>query len=108
MYRAAFPDMHVDIEQMVAEQDVVVVRWTGRGTHLAPLQGIAPADAASSHGRGTGAGQLRLPITVGPTGRQVSFSGIAEFHIVNGRVSRLWLLLDELAVLTELGVLPQA
>ena len=33
MYRTAFPDLHITIEDHVAEGDQVVTRWTARGTH---------------------------------------------------------------------------
>ncbi len=33
MFRDAFPDVHLSVEFMVAEADMVVARWTMRGTH---------------------------------------------------------------------------
>jgi predicted ester cyclase len=42
MYRAAFPDAHITIEDIVAEGNRVVIRWTGRGTHKGNLGRIAP------------------------------------------------------------------
>ena len=42
MLRTAFPDLHVVIEELVAEGDTVAGRVTMRGTHLGPFQGIAP------------------------------------------------------------------
>ncbi len=42
MFRTAFPDMRVTTEDMVAEGDMVVSRWTGRGTHKGDYMGIAP------------------------------------------------------------------
>ena len=35
----AFPDMRIEIEQMVAERDAVVTRMTGTGTHKGELMG---------------------------------------------------------------------
>lgn len=40
--RTAFPDMHQTIEQMVAEGDIVVHRFTMTGTFTGELSGIAP------------------------------------------------------------------
>src|SRR5436309_1430248 len=41
MYRAAYPDLRIDVEAQVAEGDTVVTRWTARGTHRGELMGIA-------------------------------------------------------------------
>jgi predicted ester cyclase len=38
----AIPDWRVTIDELVAEDDIVVVRWTGRGTHLGEWQGAPP------------------------------------------------------------------
>src|SRR5262245_43731883 len=38
----AFPDIHYTIEDLVAEGDRVVVRWTWKGTHTGDFNGIAP------------------------------------------------------------------
>lgn len=42
MYFAAFPDLHITIEDMIAEGDRVVLRLTARGTHRGPFMGIPP------------------------------------------------------------------
>jgi steroid delta-isomerase-like uncharacterized protein len=39
---AAFPDIHWEIEEMIARGDRVVVRFTARGTHDAEYQGLPP------------------------------------------------------------------
>src|SRR5205085_2563912 len=41
-FRTAFPDGHVTIEEMVAEGDTVMARWTFRGTHQSGFQGGPP------------------------------------------------------------------
>jgi predicted ester cyclase len=41
-YRSAFPDLHIQIEDQIAEEDKVTTRWTGTGTHEGELAGIAP------------------------------------------------------------------
>lgn len=38
----AFPDMTIEFEHVVAEDDKVVVRWIKRGTHTGELKGIEP------------------------------------------------------------------
>jgi predicted ester cyclase len=42
MYKAAFPDMHLHVEDQLAEGDMVVSRWSAHGTHQGELMGIAP------------------------------------------------------------------
>ena len=40
--RSSFPDVHLTIEDMIAEGDQVAVRGTGRGTHTRKIWGLAP------------------------------------------------------------------
>ena len=43
----AFPDLQLTLDELIAEGDKVVVRWTMRGTHLGELRGgIAPTGKA--------------------------------------------------------------
>src|SRR5215207_4204368 len=46
-FRSAFPDLHVRIEDQVAEGDKVVQRWTGTGTH----DGVLVYDVARGYPR---------------------------------------------------------
>jgi predicted ester cyclase len=41
-FRAAFPDLHVEIDEVVADGDVVMARVTPTGTHNGELMGVAP------------------------------------------------------------------
>src|SRR5438874_8372174 len=41
-YRTAFPDLTLTIDEQIAEGDIVVTRWSGRGTHRGELMGVAP------------------------------------------------------------------
>ena len=42
LYRTAFPDLRLTIEDIIAEGDAVMARWSCRGTHNGDLSGIAP------------------------------------------------------------------
>ena len=42
MFRSAFPDVWVNVDQIVAEDDKVACRWTSTGTHEGDLFGIPP------------------------------------------------------------------
>ncbi len=44
MFRAAFPDWHSELHALVAEDDIVVERFTASGTHRGELMGVAPTD----------------------------------------------------------------
>lgn len=46
VFREAFPDWHSSVDQLVAEDDIVVERFTARGTHLGPLIGVEPTGRA--------------------------------------------------------------
>jgi predicted ester cyclase len=82
--RAAFPDIHLTIEDLVVEDDRVAFRMTLRGTHQGPFQGITP------------------------TGRQVTVSAIDVVHIENGRFSEHWGGPDMLALLQQVGAVVSA
>lgn len=79
-YRGAFPDMRITIDDLIAEDDKVVVRWTARGTHQGELTGIAP------------------------TGKAVALSGIIVSRLSNGKVVEEFETFDEVSLLRQLGV----
>ena len=83
MYQAAFEDGMVTIDDEIAEGDLVVTRWTGRGTHPGELMGIAP------------------------TGKEVTVSGITISRLANGKIAEDWELMDALGMMIQLGAVPQ-
>ena len=82
-FRAAFPDFRATILDQIAEGDKVVTRKVFTGTHLGPLQGIAP------------------------TGRQVEIHVIDIVRVANGKIVEHWNCVDRLGLLAQLGALPQ-
>ena len=58
----AFPDMQYTVEEAIAENDIVVWRWTAHGTHLGEIMGIAP------------------------TRKQATTTGTVTCHIANGKL----------------------
>ncbi len=80
--REAFPDIHLTIEDQIAEGDRVVTRWTARATHTGPFQGMPP------------------------TGRQVRMAATDVDRIVNGKVVECWSQMDDLSLMQQLGVVP--
>jgi steroid delta-isomerase-like uncharacterized protein len=83
MFRAALPDWHSDLDQLVQEDDIVVERFTASGTH-------------------TGAELMGVPAT----GRTIVLAGINVFRIADGRIVERWGMLDELGLLRQLGLVP--
>lgn len=51
MYRAAFPDLQMTVDDVFASGDKVVLRWHSEGTHRGKLAGLAPTGV---HGSVTG------------------------------------------------------
>ena len=82
MFFAAFPDLNVTIDQLIAEGDIVVGRMTNTGTHQGDLMGIAP------------------------TGKRVTFSEIHMVRIENGKAVEHWGNIDDLGMMQQLGVIP--
>ena len=80
--KKAFPDLDRRIEDLVAEGDKVVARWTATGTNTGEFQGMPP------------------------TGRTATSSGITIFRIADGRIVEEWSESDMLGLLQQLGVIP--
>ena len=81
-FRAAFPDLHATIEDQIAEEGKVAMRFTVRATHRGEFQGLPP------------------------TNRQVILTGIDIQRIADGKIVENWVNLDALGMLQQLGVLP--
>lgn len=82
MLRAAFPDFESAVEDMVVEGDKVAVRSVNRGTHTGPLMGIPP------------------------TGKRVSWEGMAILRVRDGKIVERWGVIDTLSLLQQLGAAP--
>ncbi len=82
MTRSAFPDLHLTIEDMIAEGDKVVMRGTWSATHEGEFMGI-PA-----------------------TGKQVTVSQIDISRVADGRMVEHWGQFDALGLMQQLGVVP--
>lgn len=81
-YATAFPDFHLTIDDLVADGDKVVVRWTFTGTHLGPL-----ADVPASGKR------VDVP------------NGIAIYRLAAGRISEGHLAWNKYELMQQLGAL---
>ena len=79
---AAFPDMHMAIDDVVAEGDKVVLQTTFSGTHQGPFWGIAP------------------------TGRRFAQHHVHVFRLADAKVVEHWAVRDDLGFLQQLGAAP--
>lgn len=82
VYRNAFPDINFTVGEQIAEDDLVVTRWTASGTHKGELAGIPP------------------------TGKSVNVVGVAVDRIKNGKLVEGWDISDQYGMLQQLGVIP--
>ena len=83
LYVTAFPDLHIDVEQMLTAGDShIVTRWRSKGTHRGPLANI-PA-----------------------TGKSATLHGCTVMELRNAKVSHAWVYFDNANLLRQLGVLP--
>ncbi|HUA41110.1 MAG TPA: ester cyclase [Streptosporangiaceae bacterium] len=83
-FRAAFPDLHVSIDDLVTDGDRFASRTTITGTHTGDLMGM-PA-----------------------TGQQISVEAVDIGRIENGQAKERWGGLNMYSMLTQLGVIPAA
>jgi steroid delta-isomerase-like uncharacterized protein len=82
MYRSAFPDVRITVDDVIASGDKVVLRWHSEGTHRGELEGLAP------------------------TGTRGSVTGISIDLWKDGRVVESWTEWDNLGLARQLGAMP--
>jgi steroid delta-isomerase-like uncharacterized protein len=82
MFRSAIPDLRVVVEDMIAEGDKVVVRYTLEGTHEGELFGVPP------------------------TGQRLNIKSIAVERVSDGKIREHWRVTDSLDMMQQLGVIP--
>jgi steroid delta-isomerase-like uncharacterized protein len=78
----ALPDTRITIDDMIAEGDKVVVRFTSRATHQGDLMGI-PA-----------------------TGKPVTTTTITILRFAQGQIAEDWVETDMLGMMRQLGAIP--
>ena len=83
MLRSAFQPRFT-LEDIIAEEDRVAVRWTNHGTHVGEFMGIPP------------------------TGKSFSIAGIDIHRLDDGRMAEHWHVVDLFSQMQQLGLLPQS
>jgi steroid delta-isomerase-like uncharacterized protein len=77
----AFPDLHIAVEDVIAEGDKVVARQTVTGTHQGEYMGVPP------------------------TGKSVTYNEIFILRFANGRIAEIWGVVDVLSQMKQLGMI---
>jgi steroid delta-isomerase-like uncharacterized protein len=78
----AFPDFDLKPDQLIADEDLVMVRSVVRGTHLGDFLGV-PA-----------------------TGREVRFEAMDIFRLSDNKIIEQWVVIDALGLLQQIGAVP--
>jgi predicted ester cyclase len=82
LLRGAFPDIQFKVDDLIAEGDRVAARFSAHGRHEGDFMGIAPTE------------------------RSVSFNGIYVYRLSGGRIAEVWVSLDALGLMAQLGATP--
>ena len=82
MYRAAFPDLKFQIEQIFAKDDKVVTYITITGTHKGDFMGHAA------------------------TGKKINLKGIDIVRFVDGKAAEHWGVTDTMTMMHQIGAIP--
>ena len=78
----AFPDLHVSVEDLIAEGDRIAARNSVTGTHQGDYMGIPP------------------------TGRRVTYNEMFIVRFVDGRIAETWGVVDVFSQMKQLGAIP--
>ena len=82
VFMTAFPDLHLTIDDEIAEGDRVVTRWPSYGSHTGSLMGMPP------------------------TGKSIRITGITITRLTDGKATETWTNFDMLGLLQQIGVIP--
>jgi steroid delta-isomerase-like uncharacterized protein len=82
MLRRAFPDFKATIKHLIAEDDKVVLHMTWTGTQKGEFMGVPP------------------------TGKSISINVIDIIRIADGKFVEHWGVMDQMAMMQQLGVIP--
>jgi len=78
-FRAGFPDLAVEVEQMVADEEHVAFAYTITGTHRGEFQGVAP------------------------NGKPIRARGMQIARFEDGKMVERWGSSDELGIMKQIG-----
>jgi len=82
VFLTALSDINLTVEDTIAEEDTVVVRWKITAKHTGDLRGIPP------------------------TNKQLTLRGVAIYRFDDGKMVEIWGFQDRLGLMQQLGVIP--
>jgi len=82
MFRSAFPDLKVTVDDVIGEGDLTYLLWHGDGTHTGNMMGI-PA-----------------------TGKKVHVTGMDILKFQDGKIKERWAEIGAFSLMQQLGVIP--
>jgi predicted ester cyclase len=82
MFRTAFPDLHCSIEDQIIQGHRIAAQWTMRGTHTGLFLGNSP------------------------TNKSIVAQGLIYVRIKNEQVIESWIMIDQMGMLQQLGLVP--
>ena len=83
----AFPDLHFELKQKIAQGENVVINWVASGTHTGPL--LTPTGGS-------------LPAT----GKKAIVPGSTTYQFKDGKVVKGWTYWDMVTLLSQIGMMP--
>ncbi len=79
-----FPDVHLQIEQLVVQDGLVAARLTARGTHQGAFMGIPP------------------------TGREVTIEVMDIYRLAGDKIAEEWAVMNTMGLLQQIGAIPSS
>ena len=76
-------DPHWTIDDIIAERDIVVLRWNHTGTHIGEFLGIPP------------------------TGKAFTMRGIDIYRVKDGKMAEHWNVVDMFGFYQQVGLIPE-
>lgn len=83
LFRSAFPDMSVKINDMIAENDKVMTKLTVYGTHTGEFMGIVSSN------------------------NKIEYEEVIILRITNGKIVEHWAVADALSLMQQIGAIPK-
>ena len=79
---SAFPDIHVQVQQLITQGDTIAARLVIQGTHRAEFLGVPS------------------------TGRRITMESVDIFRLQDEKIAEQWVLMNALGLMQQLGAIP--